>query len=232
LFDHAVGAVLLDAGGVLLVPDPAAMRRAFAPIGVEPDDELCRRAHYASTREVDTNGFDGDWRKADRVIAELFGVPEAMYPDAFAAIHSVYESQAWVPVEGATHALRRLQAAGVRLAVVSNASGTMEEQLLTHRVCGVGVDDGETAEVEIVVDSHVHGVEKPDPRIFEIALAEMGIDAPGAVYVGDTVVFDVVGARAAGLTPVHVDPYDWCPFTDHAHVASLADFVDRLGLAA
>jgi putative hydrolase of the HAD superfamily len=232
LFDHAVGSVLLDAGGVLLVPDPAAMRRALAPLGVAPDDELCRRGHYASAREVDRNGFDGDWAKADRVMAELWGVPEDRYPEAFAAIHSVYESQAWVPVEGATHALRRMQAAGLRLAVVSNASGTMEEQLLRHRICGVGVDDGEAAEVEIVVDSHVHGVEKPDPRIFDIALGEMGIGAEGAVYVGDTVVFDVVGARAAGLVPVHVDPYDWCPFTDHAHVASLADFVDRLGLAA
>jgi len=108
----------------------------------------------------------------------------------------------------------------------------MEQQLLSHRVCGVGVDDGETAEVEIVVDSHVHGVEKPDPRIFAIALGEMGIEAAGAVYVGDTVVFDVVGARAAGLTPVHVDPYDWCPLTDHEHVRSLAHFVDRLNIAA
>jgi putative hydrolase of the HAD superfamily len=232
LFDHAVASVLLDAGGVLLVPDPVAMRRALAPLGVAPDDELCRRAHYASTREIDANGFDGDWTKADRVIVELFGIPEASHADAFAAIHSVYESRAWVPIAGATHALRRMQAAGIRLAVVSNAGGTMEEQLLAHRICGVGIDDGETAEVEIVVDSHVHGVEKPDPRIFDIALAEMGIEAEGAVYVGDTVVFDVVGARAAGLTPVHVDPYQWCPFTDHPHVASLADFVDRLGLPA
>src|SRR4051794_39706451 len=48
LFDHPVEAVLLDAGGVLLLPDPTAMRRAVARFGVAPDDDLCARAHYAA----------------------------------------------------------------------------------------------------------------------------------------------------------------------------------------
>jgi putative hydrolase of the HAD superfamily len=100
--------------------------------------------------------------------------------------------------------------------------------LLTHRICGVGSDDGEVAEVAIVVDSHVVGIEKPDPRIFTIALDALGIDATDAVYVGDTVFFDVEGARAAGLLPVHVDPYRFCPLDDHEHTASLPDFGARL----
>jgi putative hydrolase of the HAD superfamily len=218
LFDHPVQAVLLDAGGVLLLPDPDAMRRALAPLGVAPDDELCKRAHYASAREVDRLGFDGGWHPADRVIAELFGVPEAHFDEAFRAIESVYSEEAWVLVGGVTQAIEDLQAAGLPLAVVSNAGGTMEQQLLDHRV-----------PVEIVVDSHVVGVEKPDPEIFDIALTKMGIGARGAVYVGDTVFFDVVGARSAGLSPVHVDPYRFCPADDHPHVASLTDFAARLG---
>jgi putative hydrolase of the HAD superfamily len=75
------------------------------------------------------------------------------------------------------------------------------------------------------------GVEKPDPRIFEIALAELGIGPEQAVYVGDTCFFDVAGARAAGLVPVHVDPAGACGGDDHAHVTSIVDFVDRLGIA-
>jgi putative hydrolase of the HAD superfamily len=231
LLDHPVDAVLLDAGGVLLLPDPAAMRRALAPLGAAPSDEVCRRAHYASTREIDRLGTV-DWRAADRVIADLFGVPPDRVEDAFAAIEGVYTSEAWTPIPGATHAVRQLQASGIPLAVVSNAGGTMEQQLLAHRICGVGVDDGEVAEVAIVVDSHVVGVEKPDPKIFEIALAALDVEAAGAVYVGDTVYFDVDGARAAGLTPVHVDPFEDCPARDHPHVRSLADFVARLGAGA
>jgi putative hydrolase of the HAD superfamily len=228
LFDHPVDAVLLDAGGVLLLPDPEAMRRALAPLGVAPDDELCARAHYACTHEIDRLG-SVDWRAADRVIAEMFGVDPERYDHVFAAIESVYVGERWVPIAGAAHALLDLQALGMPLAIVSNAGGTMEQQLLAHRICGVGADDGEVADVAIVVDSHVVGIEKPDPRIFEIALSALGVDAGRAVYVGDTVFFDVAGARAAGLSPVHVDPYGFCLAEDHPHVASLTDFTSRFG---
>jgi FMN phosphatase YigB (HAD superfamily) len=49
------------------------------------------------------------------------------------------------------------------------------------------------------------------------------------VYLGDSVYFDVGGARAAGLQPVHVDPFDLCDAPDdHPHVASLAAFAEAL----
>ncbi len=238
LLDHPVEAVLLDAGGVLLLPDPAAMRRALAPFGVAPDDELVARAHYASTHEIDVVDAAAaadaadvvDWRRADAVIATMFGIPEARHDEAFAAIESVYNSEGWVPIKGVTRALLRLQAAGMPLAVVSNAGGTMEQQLLTHRICAVEPDDTEVADVAIVVDSHVVGVEKPDPAIFEIALEALEHDATNAVYLGDTVYFDVEGALAAGLSPVHVDPFGFCRASDHPHVASLEEFVARLGV--
>jgi putative hydrolase of the HAD superfamily len=235
LLAHPVEAVLLDAGGVLLLPDPVAMRRALAPLGAAPDDELVARAHYASTHAIDGIRVV-DWRRVDAVIATMFGIPEAQHDDAFRAIESVYNSEGWVPIAGVTGALLRLQSSGMPLAVVSNAGGTMEQQLLTHRICAVGPGDAEApevaavAEVAIVVDSHVVGVEKPDPAIFEIALGALGRDATNAVYLGDTVYFDVEGARAAGLSPVHVDPYGFCAANDHPHVASLEDFVARLGV--
>jgi len=50
------------------------------------------------------------------------------------------------------------------------------------------------------------GVEKPDPRIFGLALARAGL-APGeAAYVGDLYSVDVRGARAAGMGAVLLDP--------------------------
>ena len=200
-------------------------------------DELVARAHYASTHEIDVLD-QADWRRADAVIATMFGIPDAQHDDAFRAIESVYNSDGWVPIAGVTRALLRLQSSGMPLAVVSNAGGTMEQQLLSHRICAVGPGDetgeaaevAEVAEVAIVVDSHVVGVEKPDPAIFEIALAALGRDATNAVYLGDTVYFDVEGALAAGLSPVHVDPYGFCAANGHPHVASLEEFVANLGV--
>jgi putative hydrolase of the HAD superfamily len=219
--ESGTDAVLVDAGGVLLVPDPVAIRRELATLGVEPDDETCLRAHYLSMREVDRIGR-GDWPAVDRCFARAVGVAEERIEDSIPFVDSIYMRDRWAPAAGAAEALIALQEAGVPLAVVSNAGGTMEEQLLAHEVCSV---DGTThAQVSIVVDSDVVGVEKPDPKIFSFALDVLGIAADRCIYVGDTVVFDVVGARAAGLWPIHVDPYDLCPDRDdHAHAASLAE---------
>jgi len=57
-----------------------------------------------------------------------------------------------------------------------------------------------------VIDSAVVGVEKPDPRIFRLALAQAGVPPSAAVYVGDLYSVDVVGARRAGLDAVLLDP--------------------------
>ena len=50
-----------------------------------------------------------------------------------------------------------------------------------------------------VVISANHGFRKPDPRIFRIALDQIGIDASDAVHVGDSWQRDVVGATDAGI---------------------------------
>lgn len=221
----SIDAVLLDAGGVLLLPSPDSMRRLLAPLGACPDDETCARAHYASTRAIDSLG-EPDWATADLAVARVAGVLEHRLDDAVPLLDQVYMHEPWVPVPGAAEALLTLQAGGYALAVVSNASGTMEAQLSEHEICRVG--GGQAAHVAVVVDSHVVGVEKPDPRIFEIALVELGVDAARCVYAGDTVLFDVAGARAAGIAPVHVDPYRLCPFDDHPHVASIVDLADIL----
>jgi putative hydrolase of the HAD superfamily len=221
-------AVILDAGGVLLLPDPDALRGCLAPFGVAPDDAACARAHYAGVDVIDGLGV-ADYREADRTMARLFGVAEDQVDAAAAAIESVYFNEPFVPIPGVDHHLRRLGAAGALLAIVSNASGRVEAELAAHRICAVGqqaLADG-MAEVAVVVDSHHVGVEKPDPAIFGLALEALGVDAERCLYVGDSVHFDVNGALAAGLHPVHVTVFAGCA-GEHLHFPALGDFVDAL----
>ncbi len=107
-------------------------------------------------------------------------------------------------IPGVPEALERLRAAGLRLSVVSNSDGSVEtalaEQQLRHFF-------------EAVHDSHWVGYEKPDPRIFQHALARAGVDAARTLHVGDLYAADVAGARAAGIHPLLLDP-----FSDWAHV--------------
>lgn len=225
--DEAIEAVLLDAGGVLVLPDPARLRAALEPLGAHPDDEQCQRAHYAGMREVDRLG-KADWPLVDRVVARAAGVPENRLEEALPLIDRIYLAEDWVPAPGAAATMCRLEEAGLTLAVVSNATGRMEELLLQHRICGLqGSEEEEAmAKVAIVIDSHVVGIEKPDPRIFALALSALGVAAERCVFVGDSVHFDVEGARSAGIRPLHMDPFSLCPDTDHAHLSSLSGLLD------
>jgi putative hydrolase of the HAD superfamily len=217
-----IDAVLLDAGGVLVLPDPDRIRASLIPLGASPDDETCRLAHYAGMRELDRLGT-ADWLEVDRVVARTAGVPEDRIDEALAPLERIYIAEGWVPAPGAAEALLALEATGLKLAIVSNATGAMEQMLLEHRICGL--EDGPAAKVAVVIDSHVVGVEKPDPRIFSFALSALDLAAERCIYVGDTVHFDVTGARNAGIRPIHLDPFGLCPDDDHEHLADLAELV-------
>jgi len=82
------------------------------------------------------------------------------------------------------------------MAVISNSEGTVE-QILEE----VDLRDN----FEIVIDSFLVGVEKPDPRIFEIALESLEWDHADTIYLGDIFYIDVWGANQAGLGAIHLD---------------------------
>lgn len=100
----------------------------------------------------------------------------------------------------ALQAVRELRDQGIRTGVISNADGTAQTLLERH---------GWTGLFEVVIDSALVGVQKPDPRIFDTALARLGgIEANEALYVGDLPAVDIQGANDAGLRAVLYDPYD------------------------
>ena len=121
-------------------------------------------------------------------------------------------------------ALRELEARRVPIGVVSNASGQIEEVLARSRVCQVG--DGSGCSMRVIVDSHVVGISKPDPRIFDFALAHFAeFDRSRIAYVGDSVTMDVEGGRAAGLHPILLDPFDDHPDADFHRIRSLLELL-------
>jgi putative hydrolase of the HAD superfamily len=108
--------------------------------------------------------------------------------------------------------------------VVSNASGQIEGVLRRSGVCQVG--EGPGTPVRVVIDSHVVGVAKPDPAIFDHALPHFeGIARQRIAYVGDSVTMDIGGARAAGLHPILLDPHHDHPGADFERITSLGDLL-------
>lgn len=111
--------------------------------------------------------------------------------------------------------------------IVSNADGTVADVLGSIGLLQVGPGPG--VEVHAIIDSGAVGVAKPDPAIFELALATVGTTPDRAIHVGDAYQYDVLGARAAGVRPVLVDPFDLRADVDCERVASLVEVAALLG---
>src|SRR5262245_56064999 len=115
-------------------------------------------------------------------------------------------------------ALQRVKAAGLAAGVISNSNGSVRSVLEAT---------GLATHLDFIIDSSEVGVEKPHPRIFQIGLERLGVPAGAAVYVGDLYSIDVLGARAAGLDGVLLDPRGFwgardCPLArDLLHAVSL-----------
>jgi putative hydrolase of the HAD superfamily len=227
-----VDAVLFDMGGIFFLPDPGRVRVALAASGHDAprDDAPFHRAHFVAVHAYD-HSADAPETWDAYLVAYLvaLGVDQDRVHEIAPAVEPIWldpASDHWIWVQ--PDAVSMLQTIGRRLpvAIVSNSDGSAEACLRDGAICQVGPGPG--VEVPIVVDSHLVGIRKPDPAIFEPALAAVGV-APGrALYVGDTVKNDVDGARAAGLHPVHYDPYDLYPGAAHDRVRSLLAVADHL----
>jgi len=230
---QAAEAVLLDAGGVFLLPEHdrivGALARAECAVAAAVLDAAHYRGAARFTTDLDVEGdWAGSWRSyLDEYLVEC-GVAELDRPEAHRHLDSEFADAAlWLRViPGCREGLRALADAGVRLGVISNADGLIGERLRELEILQVGPGLG--VEVECVIDSGNVGVMKPDPRIFTIALDAMAIDADRAWYVGDMPAIDVVGARRAGLRPVLMDPLGLHHDADYDRVGSLADLAARV----
>lgn len=229
-------AVLLDVGGVITLPDPVALGLALEPLGATGTLADRVRAHYVGMRAHAASAAidrQGPW--VDYIAAYLgeAGVPAERRAEGGAAFVRVFGHFCWrFPVVETVTAMERLHLAGVPLGIVSNASGQVEGLLRGLGLAQVGPGGG--IPVEIVVDSAVVGAEKPDPATFAPALATMaglGVPPERIGYVGDSLRYDVAGARAVGLVPILLDPHDLHGDADlgpGAHrIASVHDLLPR-----
>lgn len=224
--------MFLDVGGVFHLPDHTVMVEALrrAGVGGPLDPGSLDRAHYAGVAAL------ADWPAAEAGIwtayEEAYAREAGAAPECIAAAVAELDVAFGRPgvwsrlVPGSLDGLRALHETGVTLAIVSNSDGTLEGRLAREGICQAGPGPG--VPMTVVIDSAAVGVAKPDPAIFRIALDATGVAPDRVLHIGDTVGADVDGALAAGVRPLHLDPYGFCTDDRHPHIPDLLTVADAL----
>lgn len=214
------GGVLFDAGGTLVRIHADRLAVALRVRGADPRD-LGDAFWRTLVRLEDEFGpsaeeFSGWWSRWLAHLAGRCGVPAHVMVEAY--WEADHAQHLWDdPLPGAAACLARLRGAGIRVGVVSNADGRIAEALGRAGLAQL---------LDVIVDSAVVGVHKPNPAIFGYALEPLGLEAAETWYLGDTVAYDVAAADAAGLLSWVID-YAGLHTVDHPRrVRSLAEFAD------
>jgi putative hydrolase of the HAD superfamily len=224
--------VFLDAGGVLVYPNWTRVSATLERHGVRADPAALAAAEPLAKRRLDvggtisaTNDASRGWLYFDLILDGAGVARSESTAAALRELHAFHSaSNLWEHVPShVAGVLASLVDAGLRLAVVSNANGTL------HRLFSrLGLD----RHFVCILDSHQEGIEKPDPRIFASALAKSGADPAHTLHVGDIYQVDVVGARAAGIRAVLLDEGGLYDDADCPRLRSLIELPQRIGAGA
>ncbi len=191
--------LLFDAGGTLVLIDPAGFAaRVDGLVARSPSPRRLAEAHYRAMTAFSARlaaGVATEWTWWLDHFLTLLDLPRGdAVLEALDGARGLWSH----PIAGVEPALWALLARGHRLAVVSNADGTVREGLVAAGLAGC---------FEFIIDSSEVGVSKPDPGIFHLALQRLDVGPGDAWHVGDSVYHDLGGAQAAGLAgSVLVDP--------------------------
>jgi putative hydrolase of the HAD superfamily len=202
LVSAGVKAVLLDALGTLVELQPPAPRlqRLLGQAGFDVSEERAAAGFAAEIAYYLDHHLEGSdperlERLRDRCAEEMRRALDLPHLDHATARRAMLEALEFRPYPDVLPALGELRERGVALVVASNWDCSLPNWLGPA---------GITELVDGVVTSAEVGAPKPDPRVFERALAIAGAAPSEALHVGDTVDNDVEGATAAGVRAVLV----------------------------
>ncbi|MCY3693685.1 MAG: HAD-IA family hydrolase [Chloroflexi bacterium] len=87
---------------------------------------------------------------------------------------------------------------GMPRCIITNGHSRIQRPKLSQ----LGLDDGRFDEIFV---SHEHGIWKPDPRIFKLALAVTGSSPAETLMIGDNPYTDIAGANASGMLSLWIN---------------------------
>ena len=189
-------AVIFDLGGVVF-PSPFQAFDAY-----DRDAGLAPGTVRALIR---TSSETGAWAALERGELSLPEFYARLEAEAIAAAFQLDAAKLMTTIASGSGphpamatAIRRIRAENLRTAALTNNWPRIDDREYPPTGNEIGFD--------VVVESAVVGLRKPDPRIYELVLTKLGVDAPDAVFLDDLGI-NLKPARAMGMTTIKVgDP--------------------------
>ncbi len=200
-------AVIFDAGNTVMLINYGVVIEALAAEGFDVEESAVREAEYRARVRLDSILAKRNSTESPQIfqtymqfVCENLGVQWGAAAER--ALHRMAEyhreHNLWNQPNPQAHAvLETLHGRGLTLGMISNSNGWVEQLVTEH---------GLRPYFHFVLDSRLVGVEKPDPRIFQVALEHAQVRPAEALYIGDLYSIDVVGPRAIGMHAILLDP--------------------------
>lgn len=202
--------LFFDMGGTLVFPDPERISAAFSKhLQRDLPPARCLEAVHAATVELDRRLTTPSEKPQDWWIDYFEAIACHCDPERLSTCaerHRAFEElradhlkrNLWSYfVPGIRELLDWLESQGVITGIISNSDGRVKAQLRA---------EGLLDRFRVVLDSHEVGIEKPDTRIFRMALDAVRLEAHDTLYIGDFTNIDGRGASRAGLAVLIIDP--------------------------
>ncbi|MEU3562830.1 HAD family hydrolase [Kitasatospora sp. NPDC006786] len=186
-------AVLFDIGMTFIHPSGEVMSEELAAVGATGVAPKTAEAALATAAEAHHLDFPQGLTRPEKVGAvwgQLLGVGAETGRRAWQRCTDRTDLYRDLDPDAAA-VLGAVRERGLAVAAVSNSDGTLVEELERF---------GLLAFFDVVVDSTLTGVEKPEPPIFASALGQLGCAPTDALFVGDGLINDIFGAWRAGIT--------------------------------
>jgi putative hydrolase of the HAD superfamily len=227
---------MFDVGETLVHPAPSfpeLFARIVAEAGHQRDADAVLDASATVRRRFSEASRDGElwtltpessrafWLGVYELMLESLGLPSAygLREQLYAGFTDLAN---YALFDDVPQALDDLSDVGAALGIVSNFEAWLEDLLgllgVRHRFA-------------VRVISGLEGLEKPDPRIYRLALERGETSAAETAFVGDSPEFDVAPAAALGMFPVLIDRRERHPDHDGARITDLRDLLGVLEAA-
>jgi len=192
LFDHSGASRAALHGWIPTLGVPASELDPLITVWAELEER-----HWQAWRNGEITFAEQRRRRTRDFMGEL-GRPadEAELDDIFAGYLTAYRNN-WFAFDDAAPALKRAASAGLKVGVLTNG----EQGQQTSKVAAIGLS--ELCGPVFASSALPRG--KPHPEAYAEACRLLGVAPHETLMVGDNFDLDVVAARAAGLSAVHLD---------------------------